>query len=213
MSIAKPLPDTLLAQYKNWQATGFAEQAAHFASLEKGQSPLAMVISCCDSRVQASEIFGAAAGTFFFHRNIANLVPPYASGSDHHGTASAIEYAVKALNVPHIIIMGHAQCGGVQACYDMCEGGIAAADSGFEFVGHWLENLRPAHARVSGEGDARVVEMGHQGVIGSLDNLMGYPFVRDAVEAGTLQLHGTWHNFATGTLYAFNPDTDGFEGQ
>ena len=128
------------------------------------------------------------------------------AGGNGHGTASALEYAVKALKVPHLIIMGHSACGGVQACYEMCENNVAAEDAGFEFVGHWLETLRPAHGRISGtEESARLISMGHQGVIGSLDNLMGYPFVAEAVEAGELSLHGLWHDIGPGALYALNP--------
>ena len=214
MTDIRPLPADLLARYRNWKATGFADKAAHFETLGSGQNPMAMVISCCDSRVQSTEIFNVEAGSFFIHRNIANLVPAYAPGGDAHGTASALEYAVKALKVPHLIIMGHAQCGGVQACYDMCENDVAAADAGFEFVGHWLAHLRPAHKAVSGETtDARLVSMGQQGVLTSLDNLMGYPFVADAVSDGDLQVHGLWHDFANGTLYAYDAEVGAFAPQ
>lgn len=212
MSIAKSLPDNLLASHKNWKQTGFADQADHFATLGKGQSPEAMVISCADSRVQSTEIFDVAAGTFFLHRNIANLVPAYQS-ADGVGTAAALEYAVKALKVPHLIIMGHSQCGGVQACYDLCEGDVAAADSGFEFVGHWLDTLRPAYGKIDAAAPDPVVDMGQKGVLTSLDNLMGYPFVRDAVAAGALHLHGLWHDIASGTLHAYNSASGVFEVQ
>ena len=204
------LPDALVARFKAWRQDDF--DAKHFSELAKGQSPMAMVISCCDSRVQSSEIFDVPAGSFFIHRNIANLVPPYREGADAHGTASALEYAVKALKVPHLIIMGHSACGGVQACYEMCESNVAAGEAGFEFVGHWLEILRPAHGRISGtEEAARLISMGHQGVIGSLDNLMGYPFITRAVEAGALSLHGLWHDIGPGALYALNPENGAFE--
>ena len=204
------LPDALVARFKAWRQDDF--DGTHFAELATGQSPMAMVISCCDSRVQSTEIFDVPAGSFFIHRNIANLVPPYQPGGNGHGTASALEYAVKALKVPHLIIMGHSACGGVQACYEMCEKNVAAEDAGFEFVGHWLETLRPAHGRVSGEGEAvRLISLGHQGVIGSLDNLMGYPFIAAAVEAGALSLHGLWHDIGPGALYALNPESGGFE--
>lgn len=207
---AKPLPEKLVSQYKTWKSEGF--DGALFGDLAGGQSPMAMVISCCDSRVQSTEIFDMPAGSFFIHRNIANLVPPYATGGDAHGTASALEYAVKALKVPHLIIMGHSACGGVQACYDMCENNVAAADAGFEFVGHWLETLRPAHDRVSGDDDAaRLVSLGHEGVVGSLDNLMSYPFIAEAVAAGTLSLHGLWHDIGPGDLYALNTESGKFE--
>ncbi len=207
---ATPLPEKLVQHYKKWKSESFDD--AHFADLAEGQSPMAMVISCCDSRVQSTEIFNMPAGSFFIHRNIANLVPAYAQNSDAHGTASALEYAIKALEVPHLIIMGHSACGGVQACYDMCENDIAADNAGFEFVGHWLETLRPAHRRVTGDGDnSRVISMGHQGVIGSLENLMGYPFIAEAVKAGKLQLHGLWHDIGSGTLYAYDSESGNFE--
>lgn len=209
-SFVSPLPDALAARFKAWRQDSFDD--ALFTELAKGQSPEAMVISCCDSRVQSTEIFDVPAGSFFIHRNIANLVPIYQSGSDAHGTASALEYAVKALKVPHLIIMGHSACGGVQACYEMCENNVGAGDAGFEFVGHWLEILRPAHGRVIGEGEAaRLISMGHQGVIGSLDNLIGYPFIAAAVEAGALSLHGLWHDIGSGVLYALNPENGAFE--
>ena len=101
-SFVSPLPDALAARFKVWRQDSFDD--AHFTELAKGQTPVAMVISCCDSRVQSTEIFDVPAGSFFIHRNIANLVPIYQSGSDAHGTASALEYAVKALKVPHLII-------------------------------------------------------------------------------------------------------------
>lgn len=214
MTVSSPLPSDLLARYRKWKATDFADKAAHFETLGGGQNPVAMVISCCDSRVQSTEIFNVEAGSFFIHRNIANLVPAYAQDGDAHGTASALEYAVKALKVPHLIIMGHAQCGGVQACYEMCKNDVAAADAGFEFVGHWLTHLRPAHKAVSGETtEARLVSMGQQGVLTSLENLMGYPFIADAVAGGALHLHGLWHDFVTGTLYAYDAATGAFEAQ
>lgn len=213
MVYVKPLPNYLIQRYHGWKATTFEDNHAWYRRLaSEGQRPRAMVISCCDSRVHVTAIFGAEQGEFFIHRNIANLVPPYATCGDAHGTASALEYAVKALKVPHLIIMGHSACGGVQACYDMCENNVAAADAGFEFVGHWLETLRPAHDRVSGDDDtARLVSLGHEGVVGSLDNLMSYPFIAEAVAAGTLSLHGLWHDIGPGDLYALNTESGKFE--
>jgi carbonic anhydrase len=210
----KNLPEKLVSRYKTWKSEGF--DGALFGDLAGGQSPMAMVISCCDSRVQSTEIFDMPAGSFFIHRNIANLVPPYATGGNApnaaNNTASALEYAVKALKVPHLIIMGHSACGGVQACYDMCENNVAAADAGFEFVGHWLETLGAAHDRVSGDDDAtRLVSMGHEGVVESLDNLMSYPFIAEAGAAGMLSLHGLWHDIGPGHLYALNPESGNFE--
>lgn len=113
MPNAKPLPQYLVQRYKGWQATTFADNRHWYRRLaEEGQRPRAMVISCCDSRVHVTSIFGADQGEFFIHRNIANLVPPYEPDGDHHGTSAAVEYAAQALQVAHVIVLGHSRCGG-----------------------------------------------------------------------------------------------------
>lgn len=216
MNKFEKMPPRLTQAYRDWRETGFVEQEAHFAQLTQGQSPVAMVISCCDSRVQSTEIMQARAGDFFIHRNIANLVPSPKPDSPHAtlatGTFAAVEYAVKALKVAHIFVMGHAQCGGVQACYDLCSQGKTASESGFDFVGDWLEALRPAYDRLQQQEEAaRIVEMGQEGVVMSLENLLAYAPVADAVMAGKLSLHGAWHDFGNGTLYGLNPETGAFE--
>jgi len=123
MESAKPLPAYLLKRYLGWKATDFDENSAWYRRLaEEGQRPRAMVISCCDSRVHITSIFGAETGEFFIHRNIANLIPPYSPNEDFHGTSAAIEYAVKHLKVSNILLVGHSICGGVQGCFDMCTG-------------------------------------------------------------------------------------------
>ena len=98
------LPKFLIERYYNWKTTEYEKNKASFQYLaSEGQSPKTMVISCCDSRVHVTSIFGAETGEFFIHRNIANLIPPYAPNKDYHGSSAAIEYAVKHLNVDHII--------------------------------------------------------------------------------------------------------------
>jgi carbonic anhydrase len=117
------LPDYLVQRYYGWKATTFANNKSWFHKLAKdGQYPRAMIISCCDSRVHVTSIFGSDAGEFFIHRNIANLVPPFKKDEDYHGTSAAIEYAVKSLKIPHIIVLGHSTCGGVKASYDYFSG-------------------------------------------------------------------------------------------
>ena len=116
MQSAHPLPDYLAQRYKGWKATKFADNAAWFRHLaDEGQHPRAMVISCCDSRVHVTSIFGADRGEFFIHRNIANLVPPYSKDGHFYETSAAIEFAACYLNVEHIIVMGHSRCAGVRS--------------------------------------------------------------------------------------------------
>ena len=107
-----------------------------------------MVISCCDSRVHVTSIFGAEQGEFFIHRNIANLVPPYSPNQDYHGTSAAIEYAVTALNISNIIVLGHSNCGGVSGCHDMCSGKAPELEKETSFIGRWMDILRPGFENV-----------------------------------------------------------------
>ena len=114
MHRAKPLPSLLVQRYHGWKATTYTENKSWYKRLaDEGQRPKTMIISCCDSRVHVTSLFGADQGEFFIHRNIANLVPPYEPDGNQHGTSAAVEYAVTALKVAHLIVMGHSSCGGV----------------------------------------------------------------------------------------------------
>ncbi|PRX37314.1 carbonic anhydrase [Meinhardsimonia xiamenensis] len=209
----RPLPAYLVQRYHGWKATTFAENRAWYKRLaEEGQRPRAMVITCCDSRVHATSIFGADQGEFFIHRNIANLVPPYAPDGDHHGTSAAVEYAVTALKVAHVIVMGHSRCGGVQGCHDMCSGNAPELEKATSFVGRWMDILRPGYERVAGrEGvEDALTELEHEAVRVSLENLMSFPFVAQAVEAGDLTLHGAWHEIGSGELHVLDAETGCF---
>lgn len=209
---AEPLPGYLDKRYRRWLDSDFAENKAWFAHLaEMGQHPRAMVIQCCDSRVNAVQMFGAEPGDLFVVRNVANLVPPYNPDHQHHGTSAAVEYAVGVLKVAHIIVVGHSNCGGARACYDMCAGHAPQLEESSSFIGRWMDILRPSYAsvieRVTGE-EAQKTEMEREAVLTSLRNLLGFPFVAKAVEEGTLTLHGTWLDIADGTLHIWTEETD-----
>ncbi len=213
MTHARPLPHYLIQRFQGWRATHWAENKAWYRRLASdGQHPRAMVISCCDSRVHVTSIFGADAGEFFIHRNIANLVPPFNPDGEYHGTSAAVEYAVTALRVAHVIVLGHAQCGGVKGCHDMCRGEAPALEDRSSFVGRWMDILRPGYARVAdvAETGARLRALEKQAVLVSLDNLMTFPFVRAAVEAEDLTLHGLWTATGEGVLEQFDPAAGGF---
>ena len=206
MQIAKPLPEYLVKRYHGWKATTHAENHAWYRRLaDEGQRPRAMVISCCDSRVHVTSIFGADQGEFFIHRNIANLVPPYNPDGDYHGTSAAIEYAVTSLHVAHLVVMGHSGCGGVQGCYDMCEGIAPALEEKSSFVGRWMDILRPGHQRLpAGDDGSRKRALEKEAVLVSIENLMTFPFISEAVETGELSLHGLWNDIGEGTLECYD---------
>lgn len=212
MKDAKPLPAYLVQRYHGWKATTFADNASWYRRLaEEGQRPRAMVISCCDSRVHVTSIFGAEQGEFFIHRNVANLVPPYEPDGDHHGTSAAVEYAVTALKVSHVIVLGHSSCGGVQGCHDMCSGKAPELEEKTSFVGRWMDILRPGYERIKDmPDDTQVQALEKEAVLVSLENLMSFPFVKQAVDNGDLTLHGLWTDIAEGGLECFEPETAEF---
>ncbi|SLN31906.1 Carbonic anhydrase 1 [Roseovarius albus] len=212
MKHARPLPGYLVKRFHGWKATTYSENAAWYRKLAEGQHPRAMIISCCDSRVHVTSIFGADQGEFFIHRNIANLVPPYQPDGHQHGTSAAIEYAVTALKVAHVVVMGHSSCGGVQGCLSMCSGQAPELEEKSSFVGRWMDILRPGYERVqhlkSEEEQRDALEK--QAVIVSLENLMTFPFVAEAVEQGNLTLHGVWHDIGGGGLEEYQAESDRF---
>lgn len=207
MHRVKSLPSYLLDRYQHWKDQSFPESRDWFRKLAtEGQHPRAMVIACCDSRVAVSSVFGQRTGELFVHRNIANLVPPYTPDGRHHGTGAAVEFAVTTLKVEHILVMGHSSCGGVRGCIDMCNGHSAELDDPGSLVGRWLDVLRPAFDRVADITNAvdQQTALEKEGIQVSLENLLGYPFVAEAVEADRLTLHGLWTDIAEMDLETFD---------
>ena len=214
MKHAKPLPGYLVQRYHGWKATTYNDNKAWYRRLaEGGQHPRAMVISCCDSRVHVTSIFGAEMGEFFIHRNIANLVPPHKPDGLQHGTSAAVEYAVTALKVAHVIVLGHSSCGGVQGCHAMCSGKAPELEEKSSFIGRWMDILRPGYERVSSiaDTDEQLRALEKEAVLVSLENLMTFPFVKDAVEAEVLTLHGLWTDVGEGSLLQYEAETKTFE--
>lgn len=212
MDHAKPLPTYLVQRYHGWKATTWKENSAWYRRLaEEGQRPRAMVISCCDSRVHVTSIFGADQGEFFIHRNIANLVPPYAPDGEQHGTSAAVEYAVTTLKVAHLIVVGHSLCGGVQGCHDMCSGKAPALEEKSSFVGRWMDILRPGYDKIKDlPADDQLRALEKEAVLVSLENLMTFPFVKSAVEAGEITMHGLWNDIGAGGLEQYDPPSGRF---
>ena len=209
-----PLPRYLSERYSAWKEGRFEQNKAWYARLAaEGQHPRAMVIQCCDSRVNAVDMFGAEPGDLFIVRNVANLVPPYDPDHGHHGTSAAVEYAVNALKVAHIVVVGHSSCGGVAACHDMCAGNAPELEETTSFIGRWMDILRPGYMRVIDRVqnvDDQKAALEHEAVLTSLRNLLSFPFVADAVSTGMLTLHGTWLDIGTGQLHTHTTD-NGFQ--
>jgi carbonic anhydrase len=202
---------TFLAGFERFQEKYFAGDASLFARLRQGQNPRALVISCCDSRADPGMLMGAGPGDIFVVRNVANLVPPYRNGAEMPGIRADIEFAVKSLNVEHIIILGHSGCGGIRALMD----GEGTTVSNYEFIGAWVTIAQAARERVlrelASESDAVQTRACEHGAIAlSLENLLSFPWIRERVEAGTLALHGWYFDIDAGELLAYSPEAGKF---
>ncbi|WP_084420913.1 carbonic anhydrase [Henriciella litoralis] len=200
-------PEELLEGYRAFRRGIYVDQAKLYEKLGGGQDPDIMVIGCADSRADPSDIFNAAPGQLFVVRNVANLVPPYDDSGGLHGVSAALEFAVTALEVKHIVVMGHGGCGGVSAS-------LSAADNRpvGTFVAPWVKLLDSARDRVlAGKPDDPQTSLEFEGVATSLKNLMSFPFVAERVERGDLTLHGAWFAIALGQLHWRDADTGEFE--
>lgn len=198
-------PHYLLERYRAWRSLRFEPDRTRYARLaQEGQHPRSMVISCCDSRIDPTALFAGEPGDLFVVRNVAGLVPPFTPDHTHHGTSAAVEYAVCALKVAHIVVLGHSGCGGVAACHDMCSGEREPPGG---FIGRWIDILRPGYERLDPAletREARLAALEREGVLVSLRNLESFPFVAEALEKGELSLHGGWFEIGRGALHAFD---------
>ena len=194
--------EDFIAGYRRFRAGTWRSERARFDALSKfGQKPRALLISCSDSRTDPQMVFNAAPGELFVIRNVANLVPPYGPDNQPHGISAAIEFAVRALKVPQIIVMGHAMCGGIAALMN----GAPAEVS--DFVGQWVRIAEPARLRaMSATAERRQDVCEHETVRLSLDNLMSFPWIATATNAGTLKLHGCFFDIRSGILERLDDD-------
>lgn len=200
-------PQDLKAGYQRFREGAYSRQVELYRELGEGQDPDIMIIACADSRAEPAEIFAAAPGQLFIVRNVANLVPPFDTSGGLHGVSAALEFAVTALKVKHIVIMGHGGCGGVKAS-------LAAAknEPTGRFIAPWVELLDEARDKVL---DTRPADpqtaVEHAGVGQSIENLKTFPFVQQAIEAGQLELHGAWFAIALGELHWRDNQTGAFQ--
>jgi carbonic anhydrase len=194
------LPQQLREGYAAFRAGRLAAEQSRYRELaERGQSPRTMVIGCCDSRVAPETIFDVGPGELFVVRNVGNLIPPYSPDSAYHGVSSALEYGAAVLKVQHIVVLGHARCGGVQAFADGAAGG--------DFIGRWMSLLAPVAAAIGPReraADDYLTRLERASVIASLQNLRTFPFINARCEDGTLTLHGAYFAVASGELSALD---------
>jgi len=209
-------PERLTEGYRAFLDDRFPREQTRYEELARtGQKPEIMIIGCCDSRVSPEVIFDANPGEMFVVRNVAALVPPYEPENDqqgtHHGTSAALEFAVQALKVQHIVVLGHGRCGGVRAFADDATEPLSPGD----FIGKWIRLMAPAAERTGGRGihetlTVYVERLALASIETSIANLRTFPCVRILEEKGRLHLHGAYFDVSTGVLMVLDRETGRF---
>jgi carbonic anhydrase len=205
-------PSQLLEGYRTFTSQRLPTEQSRYRELsERGQAPEVMVIGCCDSRVSPEVIFDAGPGELFVVRNVANLVPVYQPDENAHGVSAALEYAVQVLKVKHIVVLGHAQCGGIRAFIDKIEP-LTPGD----FIGKWMSMfIKPGEKVEQRDGETMqdfTIRIEKAAVFRSLENLMTFPFIRTLVEQDSLHLHGAYFGVAEGSLFVLDQEAKEFYG-
>jgi carbonic anhydrase len=187
--------DRLIEGYRHFRAETWPAERRRYENLStRGQSPETLVVACSDSRVDPATVFGAVPGELFIVRNVAGLVPPYQPDNAYHGTSAVLEYGVRVLKVSQIVVLGHAQCGGVRA---MVEGAPAEAR---DFVEPWMGMVKHLTRPIPHPDCDTLTHFETEVVRLSLENLLTFPWIKQAVEAQTLHLHGMRFDIHTGVL-------------
>jgi carbonic anhydrase len=200
-----------IAGFRDFQEDYFHEDRELFNCLKKGQRPKVVLIGCSDSRVDPSLMVRSEPGDLFIVRNVANLVPPCEHDQSYHGVSAALEYAVCHLEVEHIIVLGHSNCGGIRSLME----GIPS-DKNNEYISKWVSIAERAKQQVldsfqnaSPVQQAKACE--HASILVSLENLLTFPWVKERVDAGRLELHGWYFDIESGNLYSYHSASGRFE--
>ena len=203
----------LVTGFKNFRTNYFEKKSQILQRLsQEGQSPKTMVICCSDSRVEPSILFATGPGDIFIVRNVANIVPPFAS-KNSISTGAALEYAVKNLMVKDIIVLGHAHCGGVAAlCKKIKNKKANMTELSTDFIGSWVDIAKPALSEIDFDDKKENIEANAERavVVYSYTNLLTYPWIYDAINKKALKIHAWWLDFKSVTLWKKAEGSDSF---
>lgn len=203
--------ERFITGFRSFRKDYFGPEGAQFESLKQGQSPKTMIIGCSDSRVDPAILTNCAPGDIFTVRNVANLVPPYEEDGGRHGVSAALEFAVCHLGVEHIIVLGHSQCGGINALMD-----DSCGCKGDRFISSWMSIAAPAREKVLAElpgKDSKLQQRAAEqaAILLSLENLRSFPWIDQRVKAGDLSLHGWYFDLNTGELSEYRQGSGLFQ--
>lgn len=211
MRARKTRMQKLIAGIRRFQQGYYSHHADLFQELAEGQKPSSLIITCSDSRVMPNQMTDTRPGELFMIRNAGNMMPTYSqAGSHFSGEGATLQYAVEVLNVEHIIVCGHTDCGAVKALLQPPEKLLD-----LDLVHKWVDQaahlrhiiqIRFGHLK----GKHKVLAAIEQNVLIQLADLLTYPFVQKRVDEGRLQLHGWVFHIGSGQVTSYERETDRF---
>ena len=194
-----------IIEFRQQRRSDYAET---FAQLALGQHPDVLFIACSDSRVAVNVFASTDPGDMFVVRNVGNLIPPCdvdGRSLADESEASAIEYAMMKLEVSHIIVCGHSDCGAIKALID------GRAQIGPPNLRAWLRHAEPGLAAARRTGAERDLNMvSKRNVLAQLEHIRTYPSVVERLERGALQLHALWFDIRQAEVYYYEQSLDQF---
>lgn len=200
----------LVGGFHHFRANYFLKEKEFFDALAHSQSPKTLVIACCDSRTDPAIVLGCKPGDLFVVRSVAAIVPPPEKAGEYDAVMAAVEYGVKHLDVDHIVVMGHSNCGGIAGLFN------PQAIRKERFTGKWISLACSAVERINEENSqedlAQRIRLSEEAaVLLSIENLLSYPWIEEAVKAQTLSLHALYYDMREGTLNVWNSEMENFE--
>ena len=205
--------DHLMEGFKRFRQSYFGNDRELYQRLtQQGQTPKTIIVGCCDSRVDPAIITDCDPGDLFTIRNVANLVPPYETAGNYHGTSAALEFGVRNLNVECIIVLGHSKCGGIRALLQNKTDNV----NEYSFISSWMKVATNARNRVLSRMPGETTEAlqracEQEAILVSLDNLLTFPWILERVAQRKLALHGWYFDMEQGELMYFDPTRNHFQ--
>ena len=205
------LPEFLINGYKDWKENIYPKKKELLDILFKeGQKPKAMIITCCDSRVNITKIFNGEIGDFFVYRNIANLIPSFNLKDSNDGVQPAIEYGIENLKIKDLIILGHSNCGGIKHAYQLLSGQIKNNN---KKIDRWVENIKPSFIKLekNQNNEKNIKSLEKLSIINSISNLLTSVEINKLVTDRKLKIHGIWFDLKTGNLEYYDQSQNKFK--
>lgn len=195
--------EKILKGYEKFRKKYAHENRSIMKSLSyHGQQPEIMIVACCDSRVDPALILQCDPGDLFIVRNVANIVPPYEKDDSHHGTSAALEFGIRILKVKHLILLGHSQCGGIQALLNQ------STSTDNDFITPWVSVLDAKHAHSHSQS---ADEFAKVALSQSYQNCLDFPWIKEKIERKELTIHRWFFDIKSGQIFSHSNEMDQYQ--